>query len=184
MVVLAAAGLAGCSRTEASGPRLISDNTVAPDLQALADETWGQFLTAFQARTGCFGNVHLHVDDNLADRAAYDPGTATVTVRAPATAAMLQGALIHEWAHHLEYQCAAQKELRRAFLAAQGLPAETPWRPGEALANTADSAWASFPAEQYAEATIELVLGRRPIPTTARVRPEAVQVIAEWAAGK
>lgn len=162
-------------------PRLIADDTVADDLRRLAAETWGQFLAAFRARTDCFGDVHLHAAYDFDARAAYDPDTATVTVRVPATPAMLQGALIHEWAHHIEFQCVAQQELRAAFLAAQGLPAETPWRPADDPAHTPESAWAAIPSEQYAEAAIEFVLGRRQIPTTARVSGEAVQVLAAWA---
>lgn len=184
LVVCAAAcaALAGCWQP-AVEPRLIAGSSVAPDLQALADETWLQFLAAFQARTGCIGEVHLRAAHDLADRAVYEPATATVTVRVPATAAMLQAGLVHEWAHHLEYRCAAQQELRPAFLAAQGLPADTPWRP-DGGATAAGDSWASIPSEQYAEATVELVLGSRQIPTAARVSPEAVQVIRVWAAGQ
>jgi hypothetical protein len=47
----------------------------------------------------------------------------------------------------------------------------------------AASAWADVPSEQYAEAVIALVLGGRPIPTGARLTPEAVQVLEKWAAG-
>jgi len=159
------------------------DDSVAGDFQTLAEETWKQFLTVFQARTDCFGDVHLHAAYDLNNRAAYDPVTATVSVHVPATAAMLQSALVHEWAHHIEFQCDAQKEMRPAFLAAQGLPADTLWRPDDTPANTPESVWADIPSEQYAEATIELVLGQRQIPTGARVRVEAVQVIAEWASG-
>lgn len=184
MAVWAAASLflAGCSPT-AAAPRLIADSSVDADLQALADETWSQFLAVFQSQAGCFGDVHLRAAYDLDDRAAYDPDTATVTVKVPGTAAMLQSGLVHEWAHHIEYQCEAQSELRPAFLAAQGLPGDAAWRPAEASASAAESGWASIPSEQFAEATIELVLGSRQIPTTARVSPEAVQVVAGWAAG-
>jgi hypothetical protein len=164
-------------------PQLIMDDSVATDFRARAMATWGQFLAVFQARSDCFGDVHLRATRTLDSRAGYDPNTATVTVRVPGTPAMLQSALIHEWAHHIEFQCDAQKDLRAAFLAAQGLPADTPWRPDRAPANTPESAWADIPSEQYAEATIELVLGRRQIPTTARVSTQAVRVIAKWAAG-
>ncbi len=164
-------------------PRLIVDDSVASDFAALAQETWAQFLEVFRARVDCFGDVSLRAATALNSRAAYDPKTATVTVRVPGTPAMLQSALIHEWAHHLEFQCPAQKELRPAFLAAQGLPPDTLWRSDDTPANTPESAWATIPSEQYAEATIEVVLGRRPIPTTARVTVEAVRVIAQWAAG-
>ena len=165
-------------------PRLIVDASVASDFDALAQETWQQFLDVFHARVDCFGDVYLHAATVLNSRAAYDPPTAIVTVRVPGTRAMLQSALIHEWAHHIEFQCPAQKELRPAFLAAQRLPTDTLWRPDDTPANTPESEWATIPSEQYAEATIEVVLGRRPIPTTARVTTEAVRVIAQWAAGR
>jgi hypothetical protein len=165
-------------------PRLIMDDSVADDLKEVAEETWNKFLAVFRARADCFGDVHLRAAYDLDNRAAYDPTTATVTVQVPATSVMLQGALIHEWAHHIEFQCDTQKEMRPAFLAAQGLPADTVWRPDDDPANTPESAWAGIPSEQYAEATIELVLGSRQIPTTARVSVEAVQVIAAWASGK
>ena len=148
------------------------------------NETWSRFLGVFQARTGCFGDVRLRAASDLSSRAAYDPATATATIRVPATAVMLQGALIHEWAHHIEFQCRADRDLKLAFLAAQGLPADTPWRTDHGLANTPESEWAGIPSEQYAEAIIELVLGRRQIPTTARVSSEAVGVIADWASGR
>ena len=180
--------LSGCAAPSATLtpellPRLIADASVASDFDALAQETWKQFLNVFRARTSCFGDVHLHAATDLDSRATYDPDTATVTVRVPGTPAMLQSALIHEWAHHIEFQCPAQKELRPAFLAAQGLPIVTLWRPDKTPANTPESEWATIPSEQYAEATIEVVLGRRQIPTTARVTTEAVRVIAQWAAG-
>lgn len=66
-----------------------------------------------------------------------------------------------------------------AFLMAQGLPLDTPWRPD----NTPASARADTPSEQYAEATIELVLGDRQIPTKVRVTREAIRVVEEWEAG-
>lgn len=168
---------------QAHTPQLYADDSVAPDLKTLADETWNKFLEAFQARTDCFGDVHLHAATNLDSRALYDKETATVTIRVPATKVMLQGGLIHEWAHHIEFQCEAHVDLRAHFLAAQGLNTDTPWRIDYSPANTPESEWAVIPSEQFAEATIELVLGRRQIPTTARVRAEAVKVIADWASG-
>lgn len=158
-----------------SPPRLIVDDSVDSDLHVLAEKTWDTFLTVFQARITCFGDVHLHAERALVSRAVYDPDRAMVTVRVPGTPAMLQSALIHEWAHHIEFQCKTHSSLRQAFLATQGLPLDTPWRP--------DTTWADTPSEQYAEATIELVLGRREIPTKIRVTQELVHVIEVWATG-
>lgn len=172
----------GCAPAPES-PRLVYGPSVGSDLRSLAAATWDRFLTAFAARRDCFGDVTLVAAYELASRSSYDPDTAVVSVRVPATAAMLQGALVHEWAHHIEYQCEAQRDLRPRFLAAQGLSPTTPWRPAAAAAQMPADEWAAIPAEQCAEATIEFVLGRRQIPTTARVTIEAVQVIADWAAG-
>jgi hypothetical protein len=187
LVVLAGGAAAGGGQRpgliRGDGPQLILDESVAADFRALAVETWERFLTVFRARQDCFGDVHLKAADRLDSRADYDPETATASVRVPATAAMLQSALIHEWAHHVEFQCKAQRDLRAAFLAAQGLPPDTPWRAEGAGAKMPTSAWAEMPSEQYAEATITLVLGGRPVPTKARITKEAVGVIENWAAG-
>ncbi len=201
LVVAAVLVLAGCSARTVAGksealagpggalgssdlPRLIADDSVREDLQALAEETWSSFLTVFGARAACFGDVRLHAARDLGDRGAYDPLTATATVRVPASAVMLQGALVHEWAHHIEFQCDAQSALRPAFLAAQGLPGDTPWRVSNLPASRSETAWADRPSEQYAEAVVELVLGRRQIPTTARVRAGAVRVVRDWASAR
>jgi len=188
LLVVAGLLLASCTQTATPTPRplprLTLDDSVGSDFATLAQSTWQQFLDAFSARAGCFGDVNLRAATELDSRAAYDPKTATVTVHVPGTEAMLQSALIHEWAHHVEFQCPAQKEMRPAFLAAQGLPPDTLWRPDNALAEMPDSVWAAIPSEQYAEAAIEVVLGQRQIPTVARVSVQAVHVVAEWAAGK
>lgn len=97
---------------------------------------------------------------------------------------MLQGALVHEWAHHVEFQCAEHSELRLAFLAAQGLPPETLWRPHDRPAEIPASMWAEIPSEQCAEAAIAYVLGSRQIPTHARISQEAVVVLGKWATGR
>jgi len=175
-------GRPGTLPLAADRPELIIYESVAVDFQALALQTWHRFLTVFWTRKDCFGDVYLRADQTLGSRAAYDPDSATVTVRVPATAAMLQGALIHEWAHHLEFQCKEHEDLRAAFLLAQGLPRDTPWRMVE-KPELAASAWADVPSEQYAEAAIALVLGGRPIPTGARLTSEAVGVLEKWAAG-
>jgi hypothetical protein len=40
-----------------------------------------------------------------------------------------------------------------------------------------------MPSEQYAEATIVLVLGRRQIPNGVHITEDAIRAIEEWAAG-
>lgn len=162
-------------------PWVVFDNSIATDFRLLIEETWVQFLGIFEARADCFGNVYIKADYDMPDRAVYDPRTATITVRVPERASILKGALVHEWAHHIEFQCAAHTELRDAFLAAQGLPANTPWRSEDGSVNLLSSDWAHIPSEQYAEATIVLVLGKRPVETSALITEDGVNVIRAWA---
>jgi hypothetical protein len=136
----------------------------------------------FRARADCFGPVTLQAARSLDSRAVYDPDTATVTVRVPGTSAMLRGALIHEFAHHVEFQCSEHEDLRPAFLAALGLPADTEWRPGSGSAGALARVRADVPSEQYAEATVILVLGRRQVTTGVQVNDEAVRAVKAWAA--
>ncbi|MGD9048127.1 MAG: hypothetical protein PVF77_08750, partial [Anaerolineae bacterium] len=121
---------------------------------------------------------------SLDSRAVYDPDTATVAVRVPGTPAVLKGALVHEFAHHLEFQCQEHEDLRPAFLAALGLPAGTEWRPGNGSATAPANVYGDIPSEQYAEAAVILVLGRRPVTTGVRVTDEAVRAVEAWATGK
>jgi hypothetical protein len=167
-----------------AGPQLLVDGSVAPDLETLARQTWTEFVQVFAAWRGCFGDVHLRAARALDSRAAYDPATATVTVRVPGTAAMLRSGLLHEWGHHIEFQCQGHEALRPAFLAAQGLPPDTAWRPDVPPADLPAGLWADIPSEQYAEAVIEVVLGGRPVPTNVRLTREAVRIVAEWARGE
>jgi hypothetical protein len=157
-------------------PQLLPDETVATDLADLAAAAWDRFLEAFAGRADCFGDVILTTSKDLGSRAVYDPATATVTVEVPATAALLEAALIHEWAHHVEFHCPEHQGMRPGFLAAQSAPVDADWFSG--------STWADIPSEQYAEAAVILVLGRRQLPTEAAVTPAAVEVLAQWAAGK
>lgn len=157
------------------GPQLLPDETVAPDLAELAIATWDRFMVVFGGRAGCFGDVRLTTAQDLDSRAVYDPVTATVKVKVPATAALLESALIHEWAHHVEFQCPEHAALRAEFLAAQSTPLDADWFGG--------TTWADTPSEQYAEAAVILVLGHRQLPTEATVTPAAVEALAQWAAG-
>ena len=165
----------------AGGPCLLIETSVASDFAALAGETWETFLQTFAARTDCFGDVRLRASLTLKERAVYDPSTATVTVHVPGSAAFLQAALVHEWAHHIEFQCPEQKAMRPAFLAAAGFPPDAAWRPDPNAPANVRQAWETIPSEHYAEAAIQLVLGRRAVPTQVRVRPEAVRVLDAWA---
>jgi hypothetical protein len=162
-------------------PRLIIDASVDQDFAAVIQETWVQFLFVFAPRRDCFGDVLVKADYDLADRAMYDPQTATISVRVPERASILKGALVHEWAHHVEFQCEAHTEMRAEFIEAQGMPADTPWRSEGGTTDILSSDWATIPSEQYAETTIVLVLGERPISTKAPITAEGIEVIRAWA---
>lgn len=172
------------SPSQLLAPKLIIDASVDQGFAEVITETWTQFLFVFAARRDCFGDVLVKADYNLSDRAMYDPQTATVSVRVPERAAILRGALVHEWAHHVEFQCDAQTEMRAAFMEAQGMPANTPWRLESGSINVLSSDWASIPSEQYAETTIVVVLGKRPIATNAPVTAEGMGVVRAWAQKK
>lgn len=153
-------------------PRLDLHDDVPHDLRALAEGTWARFLDAFPARTACIPDVALVASWELADRAEYRPEPPTVLVRIPATAGQLETALVHEFAHHLEFQCAAHGAIRTAFLGTQGIPDHHPWFAG--------GSWEATPSEQFAEATVEVVLGRRSLHRLLSISEEATALIEAW----
>lgn len=175
----------GCALLAAAqpsrSPQLFVDASVAPDFAALIRTTWQQFLGVFDARKACFGDLRIVAVKTLADRAQYDPATATVLVRVPARGSALQAALVYEWAHHLEFQCAAQIELRRAFLAAQGLPPNSPWYAAHGSTELLTYQWATIPSEQFAEAVAVLVLNRPHFRTPVAVTEDGLRIIKAWA---
>jgi len=162
----------GCSD---SPPQLRHDDTVPDDLRELADDAWRDFLDAIPGRQDCLTEPILSAAWELDTRAEYQPATATLLVRVPGTPATLRSKLIHEFAHHLEFTCDEQIELRAAFLSAQGFPPEAAWFEGDA--------WETTPSEQYAEATVELIEKRRTHQGRIRVTAEAINVVRRWGQG-
>jgi hypothetical protein len=172
---LVVAGSLAVSATTGSGmPALTFAPGTPRDLRSLASDTWERFGEAFPARTDCMDPVELAGAWELRDRATYDPEDGLVTVRIPGTAPNLRASIVHEFAHHLEFTCAAHEDLRRRFLAAQGLPPDTVWFDGPS--------WERTPSEEFAEATVVLVVGR-PGHLRIRVQPAALAAIREWAQG-
>ena len=145
------------------------------DLQALARDTFADVLAAVPSHRDCLADVVVAAAWELDDRARYDPDTRQVTVRVPGTAPNLRVSLVHELAHHLEFACPAQVDVRAAFLAAQGLPADTPWFGGPT--------WEQTPSEQWATAVVEHVLDRGDTAARIQVEPAALDVVGEWAHG-
>jgi len=145
------------------------------DLRDLATATWARFLDSIPARVGCVPDVTLRGAWTFRNRASYDPDTEVVTLRIPGTAPNLAASMVHEFAHHVEFACAAQRPLRSRFMAAQGIPRGTPWRDGPE--------WSAIPSEQYAQAMIQVVMGRQLNPLVP-ITPAAVAAIRDWGRGR
>lgn len=171
--VVAVTGLGAWLARPGNAPELIVGDTVANDLEALAQATFDRFLETAPAVAECTGRVRLEAASDLDDLARYDQRSGVVTVRVPATAPSLEVSLVHEFAHHLELACDSHLSLRPAFLAAQGHPADMPW--------FADLAWEERPSEQFAEAVAEVVLGRRSrSPLRLRLSSDALSLVEAW----
>jgi hypothetical protein len=158
-----------------TAPELHYAESVPADLRDLADETWDDFLAAHPARLGCITPVTLEAAWELDTRAEYRPDTSTLAVRVPGTPATLRSELIHEFAHHLEFTCTEQIGLRAEFLRAQGFPPEAAWFEGDT--------WETTPSEQYAEATVEMIEGRRTHLGGILLTADAIEAVREWGLG-
>jgi hypothetical protein len=159
-----------------SGTARVQDLMIAgaspDDLRALIVATWDRFVEAFPARRSCLAPVTVQGAWELDDRAAYDPGRRLVTVRIPGTAPNLRDSLVHEFAHHLEFTCPEQHEVRVPFLVAQALRPSAPWFEG--------GSWETTPSEQFAEAVVQVVLGP-PAHPAVLILPRSIALIRAWA---
>lgn len=162
-LLLTACGTAGA---------VLADDIPA-DLAEVVSATLRSVEDGLPAHRRCLAGVVVTHAWELDDRAEYHPDTGTIILRVPGTAPNLEFSLVHEIAHHLEFACPSQMELRPAFLLAQGHPAETDWFEG--------ATWEETPSEQFATAVAEYVTGQpeplRPISLT----DEARQLVADWA---
>lgn len=147
---------------------------VPHDLAAVVSETVEMVEETVPAHRQCLDELTVSHAWELDDRAEYRPEERLIVLRVPATAPNLRHSLVHEIAHHIDIAC-RQDGIREAFLAAQGLPTDTPWFEGDT--------WESTPSEQFATAVATYVTEvpdpLRPITIT----PEAQAVVAEWAKG-
>jgi len=155
-------------------PELIIDETVAADFGEVANDIWDRFTTSFPAQESCIGRVTLVADYELDSRARYSPKGQTMAVRVPAPKVLLDRAVVHELAHHLEFSCASQVRMRAAFLAAIGLDGAA-WFEG--------AEWELIPSEIFAEAVVEYVLDERGRTHThvGLIEQDAVDVVIRWA---
>ena len=164
--------VAACSGP--SDPALVFGNDTPGDLEELSSTTFARFVEVFPAQADCIGTVTLEGARELDDRARYDPASASITIRIPATAPQLEISLVHELAHHLEFSCPTHPELRAGFQTEQALEGE--WFDGET--------WENTPSEQWATAVVELVLGRLDERARVNVSPAALAIVAAWAGGE
>lgn len=154
-------------------PRLDSD--IPADLARLVEDRYQEINRVLAARSDCLAGLTITHSWEMADRASYDPETATITLRVPATARELEFSLVHELAHHFEAACTAQQTLRPAFLLAQGHPEDAPWFEGET--------WETTPSEQFASALGVVVTGEADPGRRVPLTDAAVEVVAGWVAG-
>ncbi len=170
---LAVLGLLALAACGGGGPALTFAESTPADVRELATGVLADTAAALPAHARCLDGATLVGDRDLADRAEYEPEGARVVLRIPATAGQLTVSLVHELAHHLEFACPAQRDVRAPFLEASGLPGDTRWFEGPS--------WEETPSEQFAEAVVQLVVGhpdrRRPVHVSAR----ALAVVAGWA---
>ena len=169
LVFLVACGRAPAAPTPAFGP-----NTPA-DLRELTEETFAMVSEALPAQRSCLGDVVVSGAWELDDRARYSPSQREITIRIPATAPQLRTSIVHELAHHVEATCPQDDEVRRAFLAAQGLDPAADWLGGET--------WETTPSEQWASAVVLHVMERPDERSRIAVGAEALEIVESWATG-
>lgn len=156
-------------------PELVIDESVAADFTEVAEASWETFVASFPALERCLGRIILVADYTLEDRARYDPQSRTMAVRVPGPRVLLDRALVHELAHHLEFSCASQAEMRPAFLAALGRDSGEAWFEG--------AEWGLIPSEIFAESVVEYVLSERGRAHTGIgiIDQAAVDLVVRWA---
>lgn len=111
----------------------------------------------------------------ITNRASYCPETGVVTLRVPRANADLAESFVHELAHHVEYTCAMARDVRIPFTLAGPHP-QAGWGEGET--------WSSTPAERFAEATVELMFGRRRTSAGVSLTDAELEVAGAWWTGR
>jgi hypothetical protein len=157
----------------APGPEITFAPDVPDDFRAVATDAWARFGAFLGDRRACMEPIRIEVAWGLRDRARYEPDGAVITVRVPGTAPNLTASLVHEFAHHLEFTCAAQLGLRPRFLEAAGLPHDASW--------FVAPRYEDLPSERFAEAVVVLVLGGSS-GIGVRIDRATVDVVRRWAA--
>jgi hypothetical protein len=142
-------------------------------LGAAAGPIIASWQEATAERAGCVGDVSIRVEE-LDDRLGeYRAQEALVVVSSHVPSSRLPHVLIHELSHHIFVSCGLIEdvEFTTAFYAAQRIPTDRGWF-------DYSSGWAETPAELFAEAVTELLLGV-PAPDVT-IHPETLAVVANW----
>lgn len=105
----------------AAGGAALADDMPA-DLAEVVSTTLEGLEEALPSHLDCLDGLVVAHAWELEERAEYRPETQTVVLRVPGTAPNLEFSLVHEIAHHLEFACPSQVELRPAFLLAKTSP--------------------------------------------------------------
>lgn len=158
------------------GPVPVLGEDMPSDLAELVAATLETVEERAPARSDCLAGLIIHHAWQHDDRASYDPDTSTVTLRVPATAPRLAFSLTHEIAHHFEFACPAQLEMRAAFLESQGLDPRTEWFEGEY--------WEEIPSEQFATAFAQVVTGSTDSLRPIQITDESLTLVDTWATGE
>lgn len=144
---------------------------VPVDVEAEARTAVAAFVDRFASRRDCVGGAEVVlVDDVPAGDARYLAAGATIEVEIPTSPRRFRDSLVHELAHHVERRCADSGTLRAAVLAVTG---DGAW--------SGQPRWADRPAELWAEAVVEIVLGERVrFGRTVPLDPALVDAVRAW----
>ncbi|MEL7157697.1 MAG: hypothetical protein AAFN30_13995 [Actinomycetota bacterium] len=154
--------------------QLVAEQELPADVRAEVDQTWERFNDVFGSQRRCVDDVRLRLVSDVPDGdARYVVDERRIDIEIPTSPRRFRESFVHELAHHVEHTCARADELRRSFLALDGVSG--PWHEG--------STWATTPSELWAETVVLVVNGERvrhgrsvPLPAGAET------VVREWAA--
>ncbi len=157
--------------TDDSPPRVHYRDGTPGDVMALGDSSFADVLAAFPAQVGCLEDVTVAHNWDLGPEAGFYENN-YIEIEVPNTSARIRRTYVHEFGHHLDFNC-SDRELRDAFVAAMGHGPGTNW-------HSESWPWERRPSEQFAEAVVSVVGGSRLHPDM-QLTSEAVRVVEEWA---
>ncbi len=134
---------------------------------ARVQELWAEFVAAIPGQATCLvaSPPRFVAKSDMAPRAAYAPGSATLYVK-PGDLERL--VVFHELGHHLDFACGAAEEIGDEVRRAQGISLSKPWwKHGDPT---------TWPAEYFANA-VAIALGES---SRHGVTAETVEVVERW----